>query len=199
MKNTVKPVAIAASLITLGSLSGTANAAITVVGNPAVSATVQVTSPITWTITSSGQVAVLCLDEAMSSPDGGQSEPTMVGGTFLLTNLSTGQSVTLTDFGDGNLTYGDMTPGDSYFWVGSGNPTLPVTAGDTVQLSSSSPISFSDPGFDPDWSGFSFVGHTYLVDNSGLSKTALAIPEPSSALLLGGGMLGLMIRRKRNG
>ncbi len=33
---------------------------------------------------------------------------------------------------------------------------------------------------------------------SGITYSA-AIPEPSAALLLGGGMLGLMVRRKRNG
>lgn len=188
---------LAAALITLGSLQESANAAITVIGNPQVSATVQVTSPITWTITSSGSVQVLCLDEAMSSPDGIQNEPTLVGGSLLLTNLSTGQSINLTDFGDGNLSFGDMTPGDSYFWTGSISISLAVTAGDIVQLSPSSPISFSELGFDQDWNGFSFVGFTYLADGAGLAKTTLAIPEPSSALLIALTSGTLLFRRRK--
>lgn len=187
---------LAATLITFGALAGGANAAISVTGNPQVSATVQVTSPYFWTITSSGDVSAFVLNDAMSSLDGSETAASLVG--FLsFTNLTTGISSNSYAFQDGNYANNNVTEGDSYFYFL--NP-LSVTVGDIVQLSPTAPISFADSNFDPDWNGLSFVGDTFLTNDFGIALTALTptpVPEPSSALLVSLGAFGIVARRRR--
>ena len=184
-----------ANLIIFGSLTGAVNAAITVVGDPTSAATVQVTAPITWTMTTTGFVRGVVLDEAMSTPDGSQTVSSLPI-NLILTNLDTFATVDLGNFVDGNLIFGELTSRDSYF--ATDGATLAVTAGDRVQLSASTPINFSDPSFDPDWTYLAFTGNTYLFSSSGVALSgSVAIPEPSSILLWGLGVLSFITRRSR--
>lgn len=188
--------ALAAALLACTSVATDATAGFTTLGNPQTGASFQITSPIRWTATETGIVSFLVLDEAMSTPDGNLTQTGVFGSTpdeFSLKNLSTGGTMVLTTFIDGNAAFNDVSEGDSHFSTTAG---LAITTGDIIELAETGVGSLGfAPEFDADWANYTFTGNTFLSDFSG--NTIAVVPEPSSSLLLGLVTMGCLARRRK--
>jgi hypothetical protein len=117
-------------------------------------------------------------------------------------NLSFGENVTLLlDF----TTLGSFVDWRDAFWETSITGTAgwkifdvqgTTTGFENLELAG---IDWLDSGSNTLSSFRPNAAFSLFQDENAIYLNYNAIPEPSSALLLGGGMLGLMIRRKRNG
>ena len=190
MKHTLKSVrALAATLITLGSLAGGANAAVTATtfGSGA-SGNITIDLPqINFTATSSfsGGVLALVFDEAQ--PNSGNNR----SGNFNGPNLGGGAINFIADSGYIGV---DITQNDPYIVTVS---AAPFNMGDTVSFAGgTSFMTSAEIDLDVFASGSYEV---FLTDDFGsrLSANGVAVPEPTSALLLGFGALGIVASRRR--
>jgi hypothetical protein len=197
MKHRLKSVStLAATLITFGSLAGGANGAVvfTADGGDLVA---NISTPISWTIDGSQGALVLygiAFKDASSgvvspanSPGGGTSTLTIDSQTN--SNISSGRP--------GDLSVANITSTTAWMLYGF-TPDVAVDIGDQVTLSAGTIV----------WQGSAgqlanmvtpFTGEVFLFNGS--TGTAIGsvvtVPEPSSSLLLGLGVLGVVIRRRR--
>jgi hypothetical protein len=191
-----KVATLAATLITFGSLAGGANAAITFSGDLVAGLTVSVSSSVNFTVDqNAGGLGTIYLgfQDVYTSDQTFDNQSTIVQPITL--TLNGGTPVSANSFLHSNV-LGEVSPRD--FYVGFDFSGQSVSVGDTFVLSSGTAT--SNPNFDiPD-----AVGATVELDlfnsNNGNTLTSgaiVSVPEPSSAILLGLGALGVLVRRKR--
>lgn len=194
-----KVATLAATLITFGSLAGGANAAIsfTSMGNDLV---VNITSPISFSVTTALATDTrwgLRLENVFTVA---QSTNIVPGSTTSTIDLA-GTTSTTTLNQHGVFTFGSTTGQDLFvFW---NPPSYTPTINDSISISSGTFTlnGFLDSGISPDTVATSTTASIIQGANgkaiASTSVALLAIPEPSSALLLGLGALSLLARRKR--
>ena len=204
MKNTLKSVrTLAATLITFGSLAGGANAALVINFSDAGGGAMGYSITGTFTAINSApdlgnHFADVIWQDVGDYKDDSQNETfATFPSVAIFTNLSGGANVRLDAFyldNDGggvsddfglNWT-GSFVAGDDYSISSSGTLTLP--AGQSFANYTVGALNLTNPLLE--------YGTTPINAND-ITVTIGAIPEPSSALLLGLGGLGLAARRKR--
>ncbi len=202
----MKPIlkSLLASLV-LAALSATSADAAVIVTLPTTTeaGSIVITQDINFTITTSGSVRDVVFDEWVTSD--GSSEAFFSGSispNLLSYSLNGGATATvqLSIFRDNEIISNDITPNDGYLFIGT---TVPTTLDDvfTVKAATFTLAANSLPaGFNPQ-AAQTFTGNAFLTTTLGDRLTANtsvgAVPEPSRALLLLGGLSTLVFRRRK--
>ena len=192
--------ALAATLITFGSLAGGANAAITFSQEAGTGVLeVHFSQAISFNVTTSANFNIynVVLEDVYSvnqTENWGNLSTTTSTTTLTLNNPGSIQNSTC--FDGGILSFGALDLNDlGLIFVFPSSQTVGI--GDTFLLSAGT-YSFEKPLPLPDVTSFS----AYVVKGSDISQVSnsvpvSSIPEPSSALLVGLGALGLVASRRR--
>lgn len=197
------PLLLAATLATL--ITPSARAAILTSGGASFQTgtptpTLQISAPITLTITTSGAVRLLAFDEWVTS-DGSQSlvsSPSVQ--TLSFTLAGTAGTATINFLADNqNDTTGSLTANDGYLFFSTG---IAVTAGQTLVVRPGTFTFGANAAFNPN-TPTAFTGNVFAANNSGVALSGLApagnVPEPGTwaLLVVGAGALGLALHRRR--
>jgi hypothetical protein len=198
MKHTLKSVrALAATLITFGSLAGWANGALTIHVSDAGAGQTQFQLSGSATAISSNYLdneLWLHNQDWVSYPTGGVGYYDFTSGAFTITTTQNGTQNGTRIYYNANFGFG--------LDVGGPESAISISTGDTVSWAGTFTIqvdfsnwesaAYNNPTFDIFGNG----SETVTFSESVLVTTS-AVPEPSSALLFGLGALGLATRRRR--
>lgn len=192
--------------LALAALSATrADAAVIVtLPTPSEAGSIVIENDIHFTITTAGNIYEIVFDEWVTSDGSFDSIPESAISPFNLSySLNGGATATLpwSHFVDNQaVSVSDITPNDGIFHL---DTPLSVTVGNvfTLKAATYTLAAGSLPaGFNPQ-AGQTFTGNAFLA---GFSSTRLsantpvdAVPEPSRALLLLGGLSTLVFRRRK--
>jgi PEP-CTERM motif len=196
------------TLLALAALTASSQAAITFIAPTSTTAgSVVSDAPIVFTITTAGSPIAVILDEWVTS-DGTRSDVFFGSPTPRVSYQINGgivRTAPLQGFNENyTTTFRDYTPNDGMVQF---QATAPVIVGDVFTILPFSGVIDPSPGYNSvSWipqSRVPYTGNVFLMGSNGfrISGTALAgaaVPEPTSALLLGlGGGLALLRRRRR--
>lgn len=192
-----KVATLAATLITLGSLAGGANAAITFATVNGDDLEVNIDAPITFNVTTTSSNSGfwgIVLEDVYTSDQTDNS-------TFTVSATSTISFGATTSTGPilAGVSTGVGLPGARDIMLLWQTPSSAPTAGSTVTVSSGK-YTIGDAGATlPDVTGNinAALISTASFTAQGATTTVSVVPEPSSALLLGFGALGVLARRRR--
>ena len=138
--------------------------------------TIEITSPLTYTITASGNWRIFVFDEAVTTDGSGTSVGCtglqvsdcfikMQSLTFRLQYTIGGTSASTSSvFVDNGAVASDLSANDGYI---SFNPSIAVTAGQTIVIPAQTITCGGAAGFNPQYNSLVFTGNTFLTDGSG--------------------------------
>jgi hypothetical protein len=194
-----------ASLALLAVVAPSADAAVVVTfATPSTPGSLVFTNDINFTVTTPGVLKFLVFDEWVTS-DGSQSNLGIsILAPYSLTysiNNSATMIVGIGSMWDNNATtFGNITPNDgSIFFAGS---VFLFTLNDVFTVKAASyPLDLQPPsGFNP-MVQQTFTGNAFLADGIGVAlsgnSSVNAVPEPSQAILIIGGVVAQAFRRRR--
>lgn len=193
-----KVATLAATLITFGSLAGGANGAILI--NDEGGGTYQaVINPITISITNTvGDVGFLVFEDYFTSNS--TSSGNAINPTNMTISINGGPAVNLSQSsftGKISSTFSSFDQNDLFFDFNNGASRQSLIAGDIVEIGGD----FRFSGISDGVASSATSVTAYLVNGSSsiagsTTVNISSVPEPSSALLLGLGALGIVARRK---
>jgi hypothetical protein len=190
------------SLLALSALPSQA-AVIVTLPTPSTTGSLVITNDISFTLTAAlavGNFFEVVFDEWVTS-DGG-TNTTSITTPVLLAKNGTAFTTTFNTIND-NLatTTGDITPNDGFLDLGTPQA---FAIGDILTLKAATYVLATHPGGLNPQANQTFTGNAFLAFDYGISGIRIsadtsvgAVPEPSRALLLLGGLAGVALRRRR--
>ncbi|MEM0967382.1 MAG: PEP-CTERM sorting domain-containing protein [Verrucomicrobiota bacterium] len=171
---------------------------------------VRITEDIDFTITANGLVREFVFVDWVNSSDGGQSGIGGVPGfppqNILYELEGAPGTAALNNITDNAIPRGDLTATDGFISISTFPPSteIPVTIGQTLTLKAATYTFGSNVNFNSEIVAGFFTGDMFLADRNGnrlSDNTFVPIPEPSSALLLGGFAcaFAMLLRRRKAG
>ena len=159
---------------------------------------VQITAPITFTITTPGNLGGFVLDEWVTSDGGDNSANLSPNLAFSVNGIAASNVYGFHD--NLNSTASNITANDGYFYYVSGTTTA-LAVGNTVTLLAGTYTIPAVANFNVQ-ANQTFTGNMFVINSSGsaLSGATSAVPEPSTwaLLVVGAGLLGFVTLRRRN-
>lgn len=191
------------TLLSLSSLS-TQAAIIFTLPTATTAGSIQITNDVNFTITAGGSVGSLVFDEWVTS-DGLENILGAVSiapsGLSYSVNGGATSTVPMTAFNDNAAQiFSSVTPNDGYLFFPTG---FSASLGNVVTIKAATytlAAGSAPSGFNPQ-ANQTFTGKAFLASNVGIALSGLtpvgAVPEPSNALLLIGGLGALLFRRRK--